>query len=70
MTSLDSYLALGIGPNSTSLDWDSMWATNPTHHLPETCEPSPQLLRFKSRCWTHLLYFCFLILSFFFSSWS
>jgi len=61
MTSLDSYLALGICPISNFLDWDSVWATNPTHHLPETSEPSPQLLRVKSRCWTQLLYFCFLI---------
>jgi len=61
MTSLDSCLVMGICPISTSLDWDSVWATKHSHHLPETFEPSPQLLRFKSCCWTHLLYFCFLI---------
>lgn len=33
MTSLDSYLALGICPISTSLDWDSMLVTKPIIYL-------------------------------------
>jgi len=60
MTSLDSCLSMGICPISPSLVWESMWATKPTHHLPETCEPSPQLLRFNSRCWTNSFTFDFL----------